>query len=52
MLIFGCPKIMAQDPEMESIGSIGSILFAILEVQVYLGPHKGAVRAPLKGFRG
>ena len=28
------PKIMAQYPKIESIGSIGSIILAILEVQV------------------
>ena len=28
------PKIIAQYPKIESIGSIGSIILAILEVQV------------------
>ena len=28
------PKIMAQYPETESIGSIGSVILGILEVQV------------------
>ena len=30
------PKIMAQDPRIESMGSIGSIILAILEVPVCL----------------
>ena len=28
------PKIMAQDRQVESIGSVGSIVFGILAVQV------------------
>ena len=32
------PKIMAQYPKMGSIGSIGSMILAILEVQVLLVP--------------
>ena len=30
------PKITAQYPKIESIGSMGSIILAILEVQVHL----------------
>ena len=40
------PKIMAQYPKIESIGSIRSIIFAILEVQVE--PRKGEPNLPKK----
>ena len=40
------PKIMAQYPKIESMGSIGSIILAILEVQVGLKVIKN--RNPLK----
>ena len=32
------PKTMAQDPKIERIGSRGSILLGILEIQVFAGP--------------
>ena len=37
------PKIMAQDLKIESIGSIGSIILPILEVQVYIASILGIV---------
>ena len=42
------PKIMAQYPKIESIGSIGSITWAILEVQVDLGidVHRPTLQPP------
>ena len=36
------PEIMAQYPETKSIGSIGSIILAILEVQVYVCQIEGS----------
>ena len=37
------PNIMAQYPKIESIGSIGSIVLAILEVQVSLSSGVSAL---------
>ena len=36
------PKIMARYPKIESLGSMGSIISAILEVQVLLGSAQGS----------
>ena len=40
------PKIMAQHPKIESIGSIGSIILPILEVQVCQNAKVASLTAP------